>query len=127
MATKVRVAAVQVTSRDGEVERNLANAEPFVRDAAARGAELVLCPELLAAGYVYDESLWDAAETRGGPTERWLDRLARELGIVIGASWLEADGDDFFNTFSLFGADGVLGRVRKASLPFFEGWLFTCS
>jgi N-carbamoylputrescine amidase len=122
---KLRVAAIQCTSLDGEVRRNLDNAERLVDEAVARGAELVLCPEFLAAGYVYDESMWRFAEPAGGATEAWLARIAARHHILLGASFLEAEGDDFYNTFSLFGADGTLaGRVRKGSLPLCEGWLF---
>jgi N-carbamoylputrescine amidase len=119
----LRVAAVQVESRNLDVEGNLRRAESLVADAGGRGAELVLCPELLAAGYVYDAALWNAGEPRGGPTESWLARMARRHGIYIGASYLEASGDDFFNTFTLMKPDGLpAGRVRKQSLPGFEGW-----
>jgi N-carbamoylputrescine amidase len=126
--TTIRVAAVQAASKNGALEFNLAHAEQFVREAATAGAELVLCPEFLAPGYIYDEAIWDFAEPAGGATETWLSRLARELGLLIGASYLEARGDDFFNTFSLFGPGGqLLGRVRKGSLPFGEGWYFAAS
>jgi N-carbamoylputrescine amidase len=69
------------------------------------------------------------AEPRGGPTEYWLARMARQYRLYIGASYLEASGDDFFNTFTLMRPDGtVSGRVRKESLPGFEGWFFrSCS
>jgi N-carbamoylputrescine amidase len=51
--------------------------------------------------------------------------MAREHRIYIGASYLEADGDDFFNTFTFMKPGGVVaGRVRKQSLPGFEGWFF---
>ena len=125
----LRVAAVQVQSHDGASAANLARAEPLVAQAAAAGAQLVLCPEFLAAGYLYDESIWKAGEPRGGPTERWLCRLAAAHRIHIGASYLEADGDDFFNTFALAAPDGTIaGRVQKESLPVFEGWYFkSCS
>jgi N-carbamoylputrescine amidase len=124
----VRVAAVQVRSRNGEPDDNLRHAEGFVRDAVQRGAELVLCPEFLATGYLFEESIWDVAERAGGRTESWLARLADELNVVIGATYLEGEGDEFFNTFSLFGPGRCIGRVRKRSLPFFEGWFFTpCS
>jgi len=124
----LRVAAVQVESRDGAVEENLARAERWVVEAARRGAELVLWPEFLAAGYVYDEAIWKSGEPRGGPTEAWLSRLAREHRVHVGASYLEAEGDDFFNTFALAAPDGgIAGRVRKESLPGFEGWFFKSS
>jgi N-carbamoylputrescine amidase len=122
--TRLKVAALQVSSVDGEPERNLRNASRFVAEAARAGAQLVLAPEFLACGYRYEESIWRFAEPAGGATETWLAEQADAHRIVIGASFLEAEGDDFFNTFSLFGPDGALGRIRKRSLPFFEGWLF---
>lgn len=124
-ARTLRVAAVQTESLNGEVANNLKRAERWVARAAAEGARLVLCPEFLAAGYVYSESIWDAGEPRGGPTETWLRRLASKHGIHLGATYLEADGDDFFNTFALAGPDGrIVGRIRKESLPAYEGWYF---
>jgi hypothetical protein len=45
---------VQIESRDFDVEGNLRRAELLVAAAGQRGAELVLCPELMAAGYVCD-------------------------------------------------------------------------
>lgn len=124
-ARNLRVGAVQVESLNGVPEANLARAEPLVARAARDGARLVLCPEFLAAGYLYDESIWGAAEVEGGLTERWLRRLAKQYGIFLGASYLEASGDELYNTFTLAGPDGgVRGRVRKESLPAFEGWYF---
>jgi N-carbamoylputrescine amidase len=125
----LRVAGVQVESRNLDVRGNLRRAEALVAVAAERGAELVLCPEFLAPGYVYDSSLWDVAEPRGGPTERWLARMAGQHRMYIGASYLEASADDFYNTFTLMRPDGaVAGRVQKEALPGFEGWFFrSCS
>lgn len=121
----LRVAGVQVESRNLDSHGNLWRAEALVAVAAQRGAELVLCPEFMAPGYIYDRSIWDTAESRGGPTELWLARMARQHGLYIGASYLEASGDDFFNTFTLMRPDGtVAGRVHKESLPGFEGWFF---
>ncbi len=123
--TSLTVAAVQVESRNGEPAENLQRAAKHVADAAARGARLILCPEFLATGYVFDDCIWDAGESAGGRTERWLALNAERHCAFLGASFLEADGDDFYNTFSLFGPDGKLrGRVRKGSLPFFEGRYF---
>ncbi len=121
----VTVAAVQCRSENGRPAENLARAGRFVDEAAERGAALVLCPEFLATGYIYDRSIWDAAEPKDGPTETWLRDLAKRHSIFVGASYLEAEGDDFFNTFTLAAPGGeVAGRVRKMSLPAFEGWFF---
>jgi N-carbamoylputrescine amidase len=124
----LRVAGVQVESRNLDVQGNLRRAEALVAVAAERGAELVLCPELLAPGYVYDSTFWETAEPRGGPTELWLARMAEQHRLYIGASYLEASGDDFFNTFTLMRPGGtVAGRVQKESLPGGEGWFFRSS
>ncbi len=121
----VRVAAIQATSLNGQPDRNLANATRLVENAAAQGASLIVCPEFLATGYVYDESIWDSGEPAGGRTEQWLADIASRLGVVVGAGWMQAEGDEFYNVFSLFDREGrLLGRVRKASLPIFEGWYF---
>ena len=90
------VAGIQVESRNLDVRGNLSRAELLVEAAAERGAALVLCPEFLAPGYTYDVSIWDVAEPRGGPTEQWLARMARQHRLYIGATYLEASGDDFF-------------------------------
>ena len=120
----LRVAVVQARSVNGAVGRNLDNCTHMVSEAAGRGAALVLCPEFLAAGYTYDESLWLAGEPRGGLTETWLLDCAHTYGITVGASYLEAEGEHFYNTFALATPGGIAGRVRKRSLPFFEGWFF---
>jgi N-carbamoylputrescine amidase len=123
------LAAIQPQSRNFDIDGNLRRAEGLVQIAAQRGGQLVLCPELLAAGYIYDQRIWNSAEPRGGPTEMWLARMARQHRLYIGASYLQADGDHFYNTFTLMKPDGsVAGRVRKQSLPGFEGWFFrSCS
>jgi N-carbamoylputrescine amidase len=55
--------------------------------------------------------------------------MARRHRVYVGATYLDADGEDFFNTFALMRPDGeVAGRVRKESLPGFEGWFIrSCS
>ncbi|MFI5398610.1 MAG: carbon-nitrogen hydrolase family protein [Candidatus Binatia bacterium] len=121
----LRIAGVQVESRNGEVEANLARAGAWVAQAAERGAHLVLCPEFLAAGYIYDPSIWESAEPQDGPTERWLRARAVAHRVYVGATYLEVDGEDFYNAFALAAPDGsVAGRVRKEALPGFEGWYF---
>jgi N-carbamoylputrescine amidase len=121
----LRIAGVQVESRNGDVEGNLARAGAWVAQAVDRGARLVLCPEFLAPGYVYDASIWESAEPRDGPTERWLRARAAAHRVYLGATYLEVDGDDFYNTFALADPHGsVVGRVRKEALPGFEGWYF---
>lgn len=77
----VRAAAVQLNSTE-HLERNLATADRLVREAAARGAELVLLPEkwnLLGA----PEAIAAAAQPLDGPASLWARGIARELGIDL--------------------------------------------
>jgi predicted amidohydrolase len=51
-ARSLRVAAVQLTSRLGRTDENLAHATTLAEAAAAQGADLVLLPELMPSGYL---------------------------------------------------------------------------
>jgi deaminated glutathione amidase len=77
----LRAGAVQLNSTD-DVERNLQTADRLVRDAAARGAQLVVLPEkwnMLASG----EQMAAAAEPLDGPSLAWASEVAVELGIDL--------------------------------------------
>ncbi len=112
----IKLAAVQVQSRPGQNEANRRHATPYIEQAAAHGAELVVLPELFSCGYLPNRMVWDAAEPRHGPTAQWLAATARRLGIYLGAGSAEADGSDFFNVFILANPDGqIAGRAYKAN------------
>lgn len=99
----------------GQVIENLEQAEAWVIQAAQQGALLVLLPELMPSGYFLTEELWDCAEPAHGRTISWLTGLSKQLGIYLGTSFLEAEGEDFFNTFVLAAPGGqVAGKVRKS-------------
>lgn len=123
-ARTLRVGAVQTPAAES-VSAGLECATPLVRRAANEGAELVLLPELMAVQYVFTEAMWESAEPAHGPTVEWLKDSARTLGIWIGTSFLEAAGQDFYNTFVLVGPSGAeAGRVRKQTPAMFEPWFF---
>ena len=110
----LRVAVVQMESKNGNIIANLNHATEFINQAAAKGAELILLPELMSTGYIFSTEIWDAAESKNGPTEKWMKSSSARLGVWIGTSYLEADGEDFFNTFVLTAPNGkIAGRVRK--------------
>lgn len=112
----VRVAAVQMVSENGNIDKNLSHAIKFVDEAAQKGAILILMPEFMATGYILTKDIWDAGEPKNGPTVQWLKANSKRLGVYIGASFLEAEGEDFFDTFVLTNPDGEeAGRVRKQS------------
>lgn len=119
------VGCIQVSGHTSSPTSALEEASRLVAEAADAGAQLVLCPELLAVPYTLGPDLWDSTESRGGLTERWLCEMAKRHRIHIGAGYLEDSGRDLFNTFTLLQPDGVIaGRVRKRSHGFLEGPLF---
>ena len=76
-------------------------------------------------GYLLTEAIWDGAEPFHGRTLSWLGQLARRFGIHLGTTFLEADGEDFYNTFVLVDPHGqVVGRVRKNPPASFEAWFY---
>lgn len=120
----LRVAAVQTPAAAG-VSAGLERATPLVARAAAAGAQLVLLPELMAVNYVFSSAMWDCAEPKDGSTVEWLRDIALTSHVYLGTSFLEAEGEDFFNTFVLIGPDGMeCGRVRKQTPAMYEPWFF---
>jgi N-carbamoylputrescine amidase len=121
----LRVAAAQMQSRNGEVEANLAHATALVEEAARQEAQVVVFPELMPTGYLLTPEIWNAAEPSEGPTVRWLKATAQRWGMWIGTSFLEAEGEDFFNTFVLSTPTGEeAGRVRKQFPAIWEAYIF---
>lgn len=118
MGSRFLAAAVQLCAGPDK-EANLAAAAALAREAARRGAELVVLPEMFAwRGPRADEAA--AAEALPGPTSERLAALARELGIVlVGGSLLErsAQAGRYHNTCTVYGRDGaLLARYRKVHL-----------
>ncbi|WP_455199628.1 nitrilase-related carbon-nitrogen hydrolase, partial [Kaarinaea lacus] len=88
MDNKLTLALVQhkcTENKDANLEKSMAS----IRDAAAKGARLVLLQELHSTLYFCQEESarnFDLAETIPGPTTDTLSILAKELDIVIVAS-----------------------------------------
>jgi N-carbamoylputrescine amidase len=103
-------------------ERNLARACDLVRQAHARGAHVVLLPELFSSLYFpreQDDRYFALAHTVAeDPALLALSQLARELSLVIPVSFFERAGDAYFNSAVVFDADGrSLGLYRKTHIP----------
>ncbi len=111
----LRVAAVQMVCEPGKTEENLTHAQAMVKEAAEKGAKLVLLPELMPSGYMATEAIWESAEPMDGPSVTWLKATAKEYKIYLGFTFLEAEGEDFYNAFVLATPKGdIAGRVRKS-------------
>jgi len=118
---QVTVAATQM-SCDWNVAGNIAKAEKLVREAAARGAQIILLPELFEAPYFCIEQdnrhLNLACPVEENRAVRHFSAVARELGVVLPISFFERAGQVFFNTIAIIDADGRnLGVYRKSHIP----------
>lgn len=116
----MKIAAVQMDVRIGEVDQNLGAIEARLRETVSSGAALSVFPECAVTGYCF-ESLDEArefAQPVTGPATQQLAALCRELDTHTVFGMLEADGDRVFNTAVLVGPDGLIGSYRKVHLPF---------
>ncbi|HCT8043937.1 nitrilase family protein [Pseudomonas aeruginosa] len=124
---KVTVACCQIAPRIGAQEHNLRLAERAIREAARRGANVVVLPELAASGYVFADrgEALALAETRDGPSLGLWKALAGELDLVIVGGFCERlDPQRVANSAALVDADGVRAIYRKAHLWNEEGGIF---
>ena len=121
MTQTLTVAALQLAFGDN-IDDNIANVSELVREAAAKGAQVVLPPELFEGPYfcrVEDEALFSTARpVTDHPSVRAMQKLASELGIWIPTSFFETDGPHYYNSLAMVGPDGkVAGVYRKSHIP----------
>src|SRR5262245_58708068 len=113
-ARTLRIAVVQMKSLDHDIDGNLKQATTYADKAAAAGAQFVLFPEFMATGSYLSFDTWDSAEPSQGKSVQWMKSTSRRLNIWLGASFFEASGADFYDTFVLTAPSGEeAGRVRK--------------
>ncbi|MFT5637499.1 MAG: putative amidohydrolase, partial [Paracoccaceae bacterium] len=108
----MRVALVQLSSGDMPLE-NLPVTEAFIRDAAAKGAEFILTPEvtnIVSTSRRHQGNV--LSHEADDPTLSGLSALAAEIGIwlLIGSLALKTDDPDgrFANRSFLLGPDGKI-------------------
>jgi 5-aminopentanamidase len=114
----VVVACCQLAPQVGHLAANRELAAAAIVDAASQGAAVVVLPELMSSGYVF-ESQAEAralAEPPDGPTVAGWARLAAERDLVIVGGFCEAAGDEVFNSAVLVDASGLRVLYRKAHL-----------
>ncbi len=113
---------------------NLAASETGVREAAARGAQLILLQELHTSLYFCQQESSDnfnLAEGIPGPGSEHFARLAAELDVVIVASLFERRAAGIYHNTAvvLDRQRGLVGQYRKMHIPddpgFYEKYYFT--
>lgn len=133
MSKKVKIGTVQMSCTKAPKE-NLAKAIKGIREAAAKGAQVVCLQELFTSLYfcdVEDYENFKLAEAIPGPSTESLSAVAKELGVVIIASLFEKRTEGLYhNTTAVIDADGkYLGKYRKMHIPddpaYYEKFYFT--
>lgn len=115
------VAAIQMTCCTDPAQ-NIAHAEDLVRQAAAKGAQIVLLPELFERPYFCQERRYDyydyALPLHENPAVKRFSEVCRDLELVMPISFYEKDGTRLFNSVAMLDADGsILGVYRKTHIP----------
>ena len=84
MGTTIRVAAIQMGSRDGQIEANLKHATLLVNDAAARGAKLILLPGVHADRLHIHQSHMGRSRTARRAHCSMASAELKEAGCMVG-------------------------------------------
>lgn len=118
---KVTVAAIQMNCTRN-VEENISHADRLVREAAKKGANIILLPELFERQYFCQERVYDyygfAKPTAENDAVRHFTPVAAELNAVILVSFYERDVNNLYNSLAVIDADGqILGIYRKTHIP----------
>ncbi len=130
---KVTVAATQM-SCSWDREENLKKAESLVRQAAEKGANIILLQELFETPYFPQIQSFDymnmCTTPEENPAVQRFCEVAKELSVVLPISFYEKAGNTGFNTLAIIDADGeILGYYRKThipdGLPYAEKFYFT--
>ncbi|MGI6855198.1 N-carbamoylputrescine amidase [Mesorhizobium sp. 1B3] len=126
-ANQVTLGVVQFACGD-DAAKNLATASRLVRDAAARGANIILVQELFEGLYFCQEQN-HAHFSRARPLDEShpslaaMRKLAGELGVVIPVSLFERRNQAYFNSVAIVDDVGaVLGIYRKSHIPDGSGY-----
>jgi N-carbamoylputrescine amidase len=117
----VRVSATQMQCSQSR-DQNIATAESLVREAASKGAQIILLQELFECLYFCQVEkpafLQLASPLEENPAVRHFSAIARELSVVLPISFYEKKNQACFNTAAVIDADGtVMGVYRKTHIP----------
>ncbi len=121
MSRTVTVAALQL-ALGGNAADNIAAVSRLVREAAGRGATIILPPELFEGPYFCkaerEEEFARAHPIDQHPSVIAMQALAAELCVTIPTSFFERDGPHYYNSLAMIGPDGgVMGTYRKSHIP----------
>ena len=105
-----------------DTDKNVSNAEKLVRQAASKGAQIILIQELFESQYFcmdQKEELFELSKPFDNhPTIKKFSELAKELKVVLPVSFFEKANRAHYNSVAIVDADGsILGKYRKSHIP----------
>lgn len=117
----VTLAAIQM-SCTRNVAENIEKAEKMVIEAAGKGAQVILLPELFERQYFCQERQYEyyafAKSVEENDAVKHFQELAKKLQVVLPISFYEKDGNRLFNSIAMIDAGGtILGIYRKTHIP----------
>ena len=120
----MKVAGYQMQSVVGDIDANLAKIEAAAKEAAAKGAELLITPELSLTGYGAADEFPDLATPAHGMVTNQLSEIAARHGIAIVAGFAEETHDATFNSAFFTDGKGQTAVYRKCNLygPYERQW-----
>src|SRR6202045_2986308 len=133
MADKFTIGLVQMKCTT-DAEENLTHAIEKIREAAARGAQIISLPQLFPSEFfcrTEDAELFNLAEPVPGATTEKLAKIAKEGRVALVVSIFERRAAGIYhNTCAVLDADGTfLGKYRKMHIPddplYYEKFYFT--
>ena len=118
---KVIVAATQM-SCSWDIDENIKKAEKLVREAASKGAQIILLQELFETPYFCQKEIMDyykyALPLEQNKAVNHFAAIAKELEVVLPISFYERKNNARYNSVAVIDADGsVMGIYRKTHIP----------
>jgi N-carbamoylputrescine amidase len=127
MARTVTLAVLQAALSD-DIDANIEKISGLVRQAAGKGAQVIL-PSELFEGWYFCRQQDEARFARAQPWKTHtavvaMAKLAAELGVVIPVSIFEKAGPHYYNSLVMVDADGsLMGVYRKSHIPDGPGYM----
>ncbi len=116
MSRRLTLTLAQMDIKHGDPDANFATAAALASEAARRGSRLLILPELWDSGFALKRAATLASRLGAGLFAR-VAALARQHGLYIAGSMLEARGDKVYNCAVLFAPSGdIVGVYRKLHL-----------
>lgn len=118
MQSPAVVAAIQFEPKLLDVNKNLATAQQLAFEAAAKGAKVIVLPELCTSGYVFKgvrEASECAQEKTGYQTAAFLP-IAKRFNCHIIFGYPELCEGKLYNSAAVVGPSGLVGNCQKHNL-----------